>query len=244
MSSKVILKVLLLLLFLYLYGCASANKEPQLNAEPIQEREPLEGIWKGEFDIGEKGPYDYTIVQVDGNAFGYSLRAKAMCIGTVRLTDDNYFSKCILFALDGGPFDWATIAGKLKSPTELATHFSTLNGGDTGALNLSYSAVYEQVLSIDNAIGEWSYTDRDDLTTELSLQEGGTLIGKDSDSCEFLGYLDTINPSYNAYKVKLEITQCASVNGQFEGVAFFESDHMNIQIANEKYALFYAFKRN
>ena len=203
----------------------------------------LDGIWSGEFDIGGRGPYDFTAVHINGHAFAYSQNAKAMCVGTVRLDGENYISKYALFALDGGPFDAATITGKLKEENEIYSHFVTLNGGDTGALSLVYDPIYDAPSSLKLTTGSWTYTDRDDLTTEFDIAAEGTISGNDSDGCEYLGFVDLINPAFNAYKVKVEITKCSSVDGEYEGVSFIKNDLLSVQIANQKYALFFAFNR-
>ena len=206
-------------------------------------REPIDGIWSGEFDIGGKGPYDFTAIHFDGKAYAYSLRAKAMCVGTVKLEHDNYVSNYALFVLDGGPFDLATITGKLKRQNEIAAQFLTLKGGETGALNLVYNAAYDSPSSLHLTAGSWKFTDRDALTTVFIIENEGTIKGHDSDNCEYSGSVDVIDPVYNAYQVNLTISECSSVNGEYEGVSFIENDQLSVQIVNEKYALFFAFDR-
>ena len=173
----------------------------------------------------------------------YSLKAKAMCVGTVKYDGENFITRYLLFALDGGPFDWATITGKLKTESTLATHFVTSSGGDTGALSMVYNPVYESPSSLKIVQGNWSYTDTDDLTTELDITEDGTISGNDSDECSYLGYMEVINSNYNAYRIKVEASNCDSVNGEYEGVAFLEEQKLKLQIANEKYSLFFDFQR-
>ena len=224
-----------------IWGCATTPNTDNVKNAEVPKRAPLDGIWMGEFDISGKGPYDFTVVHLDGKAYAVSLRAKAMCVGTVKLDGENFISKYILFELDGGPFDWATITGKLKEKNQIASHFVTLNGGDTGALNLSYNPIYDTPSSLSITQGNWSFTDNDGLTTELFIEEKGTVTGKDSDGCEYLGYLDIINPAYNVYQIKVEISQCSSVDGEYEGVSYITNDQLNVHITNNKYGLFYAF---
>ena len=243
MMSKITFTIFLAVYLLLLSGCASTTGEQTALGIEATVCAPLDGIWTGEFDISGRGPYDFTAVHLGGKAFAFSQRAKAMCVGTVKLDDGNYISKYVLFALDGGPFDWATITGKLKEENKIASHFVTLNGGDTGALNISYNSIYDSPSSLTATQGDWIYTDRDELTTEFSIAEDGIISGNDSDSCEYLGYIETINPTYNAYQIKVEISECGPVNGEYEGVSFIENDQLTTQIANEKYGLFFAFNR-
>ena len=235
--------VVLLLGFPLFFGCASTKKESSEQIKETTERLPIDGIWSGEFDISGRGPYDFTAVHINGHAFAYSQNAKTMCVGTAMFDGENFISRYALFALDGGPFDTATITGKLKEETKLFTHFVTSSGGETGALNIVYDPVYDTSSSLELTAGNWAYTDRDDLTTEFSIAEEGTISGNDSDDCEYLGYIDVINSEYNVYKVKVEITECSSVNGEYEGVSFLQDEKLNVQIVNKKYALFFDFNR-
>ena len=106
-----------------------------------------------------------------------------------------------------------------------------------------YNEIYDESSSLEAAQGEWVYTDRDELTTKISIDEKGTIVGDDTDSCEYIGYVDIINPNYNVYKINVEIKECGSTNGVYEGVSFFEDGIFKLQIANPQYALYYAFER-
>ncbi|MDH3609373.1 MAG: hypothetical protein OEQ24_09050, partial [Gammaproteobacteria bacterium] len=83
----------------------------------------------------------------------------------------------------------------------------------------------------------------DELTSTISIDEEGVFTGNDSDGCKYLGYLDIINPQFNVYRTKLEVSECGSVNDEYEGVAFINENTLAVQIANKKYALFYAFEK-
>ncbi len=241
------IKITILSAFIVLNGCTISNISNDVDGLESINRGPLDGIWIGEFDIRGKGPYDFTAIHLNDRAYAYSLKAKTMCIGTLTFDGEYTLHKYVLFSMDGGPFDWANITGTLKNDEHeqrlLESHFKTLNGGDTGALNIIYDSIYEQPSSLGVTMGEWSYTDRDDLTTEIIIDEEGMLTGVDSDSCEYLGYVDTINTEYNVYQAKLEISECGSVSGEYEGVSFVADGNLVLQIANPEYAHYYAFGR-
>ncbi len=243
MPQLKVLSLFLLSAVMFLVACSSTANKPTTEEKSTVVRAPIEGIWNGEFDIGGKGPYDFTVIHLDGNAYAYSLKAKAMCIGTAKYDGENFISRYVLFALDGGPFDWATITGKLKTETTLATHFVTSSGGDTGALSMTYNPIYESPSSLKLVQGNWGFTDRDDLTTKFVITEDGTITGNDTDSCDYLGYVEVISPKYNAYQIKVEASNCDSVNGEYEGIAFLEEQKFILQMANEKYSLFFGFER-
>ncbi|MCY4642970.1 MAG: hypothetical protein OXC41_09840 [Gammaproteobacteria bacterium] len=244
MPYKTTFSLCLVMGFLLSAGCTVTPPEsgPELSASPPLA--PLDGIWKGEFDIGGRGPFDFTAVHIDGKAYAYSERAKAMCVGTVELDGENYTSTYALFVLDGGPFDLAKLTGKATEQNEIASHFATMNGGDTGALNLEYDAVYNTPSSLEMVTGAWSYTDQDNLTTQFDIGTEGVIQGRDSDHCQYQGQVGIINPDYNAYRIAVEISGCSSVNGAYEGVSFLAEDRLSVQIANARYALFFAFDRD
>lgn len=247
MSKKYRLVFVIVIVLIFLSGCVTSSVSDTLSDYESASRSQLDGIWIGDFDIRGRGPYDFTAVHLGEKAYAYSLKAKAMCVGTLSFDGKHILNKYVLFALDGGPFDWANLTGTLEEngeqPNTINSYFKTLNGGDTGVLRVEYSELYEQASSLENIKGDWSYTDRDELTSNISIDEKGVLSGSDSDGCEYLGYLDVIDPKYNVYRTKLEVSECASVNDEYEGVAFINKNVLAVQIANKKYALFYAFEK-
>jgi len=243
------IKIILLPGLLFLVACTATlqNEVDETEEKVTVTSEPLDGIWIGEFDIRGRGPYDFTAVHLQDKAYAYSLKAKAMCIGTLSFDGKHILNKYVLFALDGGPFDWANLTGTLEDdgegPKTIATYFKTLNGGDTGALNVTYSELYDKPSSLAYLQGDWSYADRDNLVSTISIDKDGVLAGSDSDGCEYLGSLEIINPDKNVYRAHVEVGECASVSDVYEGVAFLQDGALAVQIANKKYALFYAFKK-
>lgn len=241
---------LFIFLLLLMFGCSfiPSSDSQKIEETDVSIRAPLDGIWTGQFDIRGRGPYDFTTVHLNDKTYAYSLKAKAMCIGTLTFDGEHSFHKYVLFALDGGPFDWANITGTLSTDEQqqktLNSHFKTLNGGDTGALSIAYSKIYEQASALEDLQGKWTYTDKDDLTTNVTIDEKGTLQGDDTDGCAYLGYVDIINPQYNVYSIKVEISNCGSVAGEYEGVSFVRDGAFTTQIANPRYALYYSFDRN
>ncbi|QMU60254.1 MAG: hypothetical protein GKR92_00505 [Gammaproteobacteria bacterium] len=244
---KLKITILILSAYIVLNGCVISNVTKDTEDPELKLRAPLDGIWIGEFDIRGKGPYDFTAVHLQDKAYAFSLNAKAMCVGTLEFDGKHVLNKYVLFALDGGPFDWANLTGTFEddgeNPKTISTYFKTLSGGDTGALKVAYSELYDKSSSLEYLKGNWSYTDRDQLTSTIFIDEEGVLTGHDSDGCEYLGYLDLINPRYNVYRAKLEVIECGSVNDEYEGVAFINENTLAVQIANKKYALFYAFEK-
>lgn len=245
---KPICKLFVTLISLVLVNaCATLDVSNESSDSEVATRAPLDGIWIGEFDIRGRGPYDFTAVHLQDKAYAYSLKAKAMCVGTLSFDGKHLLNKYVLFVLDGGPFDWANLTGSLEESEAgdktIATYFKTLNGGDTGALKVTYSKLYDQPSSLEFLKGSWTHTSRDQLTSTISIDEEGVLTGNDSDGCKYLGYVDIIDAKYNAYHIKLEVSECASVNNEYEGVAFLNENSLSVQIANKNFALYFAFEK-
>ena len=229
-------------MLLLLPACTTTVTEPQ---QQIVEKHPLDGIWQGSFDIRGRGPYDFHAIHVDGRSTAVSLQAKAICVGSVSLDGIHYLAKYNLFALDGAPFDYATITGELNDAT-IASHFVTLNGGDTGSLTIAYNEIYEQDSSLEQLKGKWSFTDRDGLVLDIIIDKQGNAQGQDSDQCEYAGTINLINSDYNAFDVALSISNCGSVNGQYKGLAYLESsdaEYFRVDVLNEFYGFHYDLQK-
>lgn len=220
-------------------GCTTVSKEPIV--EPVKEKELLDGIWQGSFDIRGRGPYDFNVIHVGGRSTAVSHKAKAICTGNVTLDGEYYMAKYHLYSLDGAPFDQATITGVFNNG-KIESHFVTQNGGDTGSLNISYNNIYEQDSSLDSVAGNWAFTDRDELTINVAIDAQGIIKGKDSDGCEYHGKVDLINTNYNAYDITLNIGNCDSVNGEYQGLAYLDYQDVElfrVDVTNEFYGFHY-----
>jgi hypothetical protein len=72
----------------------------------------------------------------------------------------------------------------------------------------------------------------------------GQWSGQDSDDCQYQGSMAVINPQYNAYDVTLTISSCASVNGEYQGLAYLdEGDILRVDALNELYGFHFDFEK-
>ncbi|MDW3094096.1 MAG: hypothetical protein R8G33_00315 [Gammaproteobacteria bacterium] len=237
----------IVLLFVVLIGACSMPVKETVIQEANQvdlEKTQLDGIWVGSFDIRGRGPFDFFAIHVGGRSTAVSYKAKAMCFGQVSQNEGYYYAKYNLYALDGSHFDYARLTGEIKD-NQIQSHFTTLNGGDTGRLQLSYSDLYEQPSSLELLEGEWSFTDRDNLEFNFTIKDG-VINGADSDDCKYLGNVSLINPQYNAYEVILNISNCASVNGEYHGLSYIDNKqaiYFRVDIGNDLYGFHYDFEK-
>ena len=207
-------------------------------ADDVPQVVEVNGIWQGSFDINGKGPFDFTAIHVDGQSTAVSHAAKTLCTGEVSAAGDPYVAKYQMYALDGAPFDHATISGTLANQ-QIDSQFVTEAAGDTGVLTLSYNPLYEQDSSLELLQGAWQFTDRDGLEIEWKINQG-VIQGKDSDQCEYSGEIALINPDFNAYAVNVQIKACSSVNGEYRGLAYLD-DTESLALKTDMAGSFYGF---
>lgn len=215
-----------------------------LQAEDGAQHLPSNGIWQGSFDINGRGPFDFTAIHIDGHSTAVSHAAKTLCTGTVGLKGNQYLAEYEMYALDGAPFDRATISGTLADKQVIA-QFMTENAGDTGILALTYNSVYERNSSIDLLQGSWQFIDRDGLEIQWIIDHG-IIAGKDSDQCEYSGVVSLIDPEFNAYLLDMQINECSSVNGAYRGLAYLdgsESTLLKTDIAGRYYGFHFDMQK-
>lgn len=206
------------------------------------EKQAIDGIWQGSFDINGRGPYDFQAIHVNGRSTAVSYKAKAMCVGSVEADGEFYLSNYTLYSLDGAPFDSARLTGYLRSD-RIESYFRTLSGGDTGALNMDYNPIFEHSSDLSLLAGDWQYVDRDGLTIAMSVVDG-QWSGKDTDDCVYQGEVKIINPNYNAYDVSVLITQCDSVSGNYQGLAYLDQNQIfRMDVLNQLYGFHFDFER-
>ncbi len=240
------IRFLSVLIFVVLMSACSPQVAREVTSETKQvavQKAQLDGIWVGSFDIRGRGPYDFYAIHVGERSTAVSHRAKAVCMGQVKQNEDYYYAKYNLYALDGPPFDYARLTGEIKEG-QIHSHFTTLNGGDTGKMQLTYSDLYDQPSSLGRLEGRWGYTDRDGLKFDL-LIAGGIVSGNDSDGCHYTGNVSLINPQYNAYDVLLEVSNCDSVNGEYEGLGYIDNKglvYFRVDVGNKSYGFHYDFE--
>ena len=164
-----------------------------------------------------------------------------MYSGSVERDRETVTSTYTLFLRGGLPLDVAIITGELKEENRITSHFVTINGRNTGSLNLGYDAAYDTPSSLCRLSGVWSYIDSNDQTIEFRIDSGGQIRGHDSRNCEYLGKLEIIEPDHNAYQVGVQVRGCESVLGDYEGASFMEGDQLSMIISNANRALFFQF---
>lgn len=225
-------------------ACVSRPLEVSNQDSTHFSRVSLDGIWRGDFDIEGRGPFDFTALHVNGKAYAYSRRAGALYAGSVERDDEIFTSTYTLFLHGGLALDVAVITGEIKEENRISSRFVTMSGRNTGTLYLAYDAAYDTPSSLDKLLGAWSSMDGNDQTVEFQIDSRGRIQGHDFRYCEYLGKLDIINPAYNAYEVEVRVRGCKSVEGDYEGASFMEGDRLSVLVSNANRALFFQFSHS
>ena len=225
-------------------ACVSRHPEASDQDSTSSSRVSLDGIWRGDFDIEGRGPFDFTALHVNGKAYAYSRRAGALYSGSVERDGEIFTSTYTLFLRGGLALDVAVITGEVIEENRIISRFVTMNGHNTGTLDLVYDATYDTPSSLARLSGVWSYMDGNDQTVEFQIDSRDRIQGHDSRNCEYLGKLDIINPARNAYEVEVRIRGCESSAGDYEGASFMEGDRLSVLVSNESRALFFQFSHS
>jgi len=115
------------------------------------------------------------------------------------------------------------------------------NSTETGSFNADYqAALYEQPSSLKLASGTWSAVDfnttnNDIVMTLTVLETDGSIVGENTEGCQYSGEIGIIDPAFNLYDIGLTATSCSFLNGAFSGLATIKQntpDELTYQIDN------------
>ena len=122
--------------------------------------------------------------------------------------------------------------------------FGTYTGDAAeGRFALTYNAAYEEGAPLEALSGIWSYNESSSgggvYTVTVEIDGNGQLFATDTAGCVFNGQLTVIDDRYSAYRVVVEVSACGEVNGNYSGLAFYQSvaDVLHVGTDNGQFAL-------
>ncbi len=90
--------------------------------------------------------------------------------------------------------------------------------GDAGTFTLTYNgSLYERPSSLPGVEGIWKGKILD-FTNLIKIDENGAITGVTTTVCFYGGHVSVIDPSFNIYLVHLDIDNCGSDNGSYDGL--------------------------
>ncbi|HET8706126.1 MAG TPA: hypothetical protein VFM46_07490 [Pseudomonadales bacterium] len=191
------------------------------DSESSANRTGPDGIWTGtEYDVQTGASYEVVaLASASGEFRIIGLGRAAQQIGN--LTHNNQ-------ALGGGvTYFYSNPYGDVNSST--ASSNATLSGSFTaqktlnlnvefpsGAISrlaLAYDSRYDTPASLTTVAGTYS-------NDSLSLTFNGTeLYGQDTQGCVYAGKVSIPQAQHNLYKLTVELSNCAGLNGNYTGMA-------------------------
>ena len=208
-----------------------------------------DGLWRGHFDINQRGRYEFTALHVGGRLIALSPDARVAYRGDVAFDDGRYHAEMDMYFINGSPFDQVTLDGDVVSARRIEARFMTLGAKDEGGLVLEYDrALYEKGASLERIRGQWLLYEGFTIT-RFTIKDDGKFHGADTDGCGYEGLIEVINPDYNAYRARLLASSCDDVDGEFAGMAFVSGslaadDTLHMQFANDDWGLYMPLVRD
>jgi hypothetical protein len=158
-----------------------------------------------------------------------------------------YVSSGTLLAANGFVLDNGTTASPLSIVGAVSPH-SFLAGlyampQETGEYYARYdAAIYEQPSSFAAVSGSWTIRNLSGAATGMLRVNGnGSFSGADISGCGYFGAISIIDSRYNAYRVNLNVSNCGTANGSYEGLAgllstFSANDTLEFALSDQSFA--------
>jgi len=111
--------------------------------------------------------------------------------------------------------------------------------GDTaeGRFSLAYSETYEEGTPDELLSGIWSYNESSAgggvYTITVEIDGAGQVFATDTAGCVFSGQLTAIDDRFSAYRVAVNVSACGETDGDYSGLAFYESANEVLYIGTD-----------
>ena len=174
--------------------------------------------------IDSQGAQYVADITVDGNAFSGASFAFAPRGGTF---------------INGSPTTTGSMSGTLVERSSASATYS-LDTGEQGTFELFYDSAYERSSSLAKMSGTWT----DPQSNTFTVDANGSIFGQDGFGCVYTGNVSIIDPLYNVYRLTINVTNCADINGTYTGlgtigdrVAANDDQLFIFQVSNDSWAL-------
>lgn len=227
------LKLLNLMLVAFMAGCGgggdggdvSANGESDETTPPSETTpadESAAGIWRGSVTSGGN-TYQSTGLVSEADDVRLITTGSTQISGTIDVKGKNFTA--VLRSYAPPTFYYSitapihgTSTGTINQTSALLGNINLLDG-TTYNLTFNYDALYERDSSLAAVAGNYSRSDGAGLTVTYSIDGAGVFTGSDTNGCVMNGNVSIINSDFNMYEVKVAVTNCGQVNGNYKGLA-------------------------
>jgi len=209
--------------------------------------QPLDGLWRGTFDINNQGNYDFSALYIGEEVAAWSVDTNVVYRGTVVGDDKTYQSNMVMYIRDGSMFGTVELNGIVgNDSTSIVAQYLT-TGDDRGTLGLIYQPLFEQPVSLPDLKGLWESSGTK-IDLSINLDDAGKIEGTDNINCNYYGQLSQIRPGINALSVTLELASCSTADGHYKGMAYIEHGKdanytLHLSITSDYFGIYYPLRK-
>ena len=206
--------------------------------------QPLDGLWRGLFDVNGRGQYDFTALHVGGKVAAYSVAANVVYRGVVVGDERSYRSRMAMYIRDGSLFGTVQLDGTVaRQARSIVARFRT-SARETGTLGLAYDELFERRVALPTLAGLWEHAGGR-LNLNFDVDPDGNLRGASSAGCSYDGTVREIRPGINAFGVQLDVASCGDADGRYGGMLHVggASDTLHLSVTSNRFGMYYPLQR-
>lgn len=171
-----------------------------------------------EIGVNEAAPEEGRFVDGQGNQIVFT---------TVGGGDGSVTANVTVFAPPGAAFaDGSTVAtglfdGAVIERSSLEGSFLNLGTGEvTSTVSMTYNDDYERGSDLARVEGAWA----DSLGVIYNVDAVGVIFAQDPDGCVYDGTVRALYRSFNTYRLRLTLSECAGLDGDYLGLGVLGDD--------------------
>lgn len=206
----------LFLASVFLSACGGGGSSNESGALPTPTN--AGGIWIGSSSAGGFTIYIEGVITesgegrfVDENGTQYIVTSITGNDGQIRINFNAYAQFGYVF-LNGSTFGTGTITGTVRERSTFSGNFS-FSTGEAGTISFAYDPLYDRDSSLAKISGQWN-----EGFGVLVVDADGSFFEQDQFGCVYDGRVSIISPNYNAYRLTMNVSNCGSDNGNYQGV--------------------------
>jgi hypothetical protein len=228
-----------------LIACGGGGGGDATNPEAPTTNQSANGFWSGTLVDNNEGTFSLECLVYEGDLIGVSEDADHIYRGTYTISGNSISGSYKVYQIGGGVVDTGTLSGTVVEQQSINVSFVTQV--TTGTIAVTFEQLYNRGSSYALVDGNWRAVIGSDWA-QLTVDDAGGITGVDSDGCVVSGVASILNPDHNLYGIDLDLTQCGSVSGSYDGFASLtdgssENDTLIAVITNDSYILFYSLTR-
>jgi hypothetical protein len=230
--NKLLTVPLVVLLSFGLLSCGGGGGGSAPNTSPPVSNASASGIWNGSFYSSVTNRTDIVsgICTENDEIRLFSAAWGGQNAGTCNVSGSSISGTLTAYApwgyvfVDGSKIGTVTLNGTVNTKVSISGTYS--GTGDNGTFLVAYDSVYQRPSSLSLLTGNWLHSSSQLGTIYMAIDANGEITGLTSGGCFYSGTVSIINPSYNAYRISINISSCGALNGNNNGLAILDDTTM------------------